>query len=784
MINNKDNLGFEKQANLNLKTDTFQGKLTHEKYLLSGPTYANAEPHPGTLFNLSVKDSICRFSRANGFGLYMIGGIDVHGEPILRALIKEKYLNKPLPNNQILVEECRSFAKKNANLLFDYCERLGINFQIKYSTNDKDYMLFQLNRFFSLWKQKKFVFDFRHLIACVECKTFLSFSETENILGDKYSCFFKVKLLNSELKILIWTTTPYSVWSNQGVAFNPEIKYVICEINVEKIIVSEFFALNNNFLIIESFVLENLKYIHPLNSGKINSFIASEKALLHVGTGFIHLSADYSATDASILKTQFIYAKNNIINNEFLLFTSFGYKTLFEANQLSVNNLDIYTVEISKQNVDVCWRCKNTTISFITRQLFLDFEPSKKAILSDMKHARFFPKHNQRMMKMFKNRPSWCVTRQKPWGIYWPIVKCVSCEKIMIIENVFREYLQKFENESSWFDLQVNEQCIYCKSEVKKEYFTMDVWLDSAMVWPFFSKEKNKESFLSVEGEDQYKCWWQVSYILSNFVNSKSITKILVHPFIVADDKTQEKLSKSAGNYLSMNSALEKFPNDIVRLCFFSSNMVNNFMFSEQSLSLAKDNYIIIRTHLRFLFEHSSDINDLNELTDLQIEYLSFVKTSFKATYIEFKKTFNLNYVLKKILELISINNTVIIELFKNCLFQTEDHSSKKMLRIVLVLLLNQLDAMIPFTVFDCMENESLEFEKIFTLSEKIFKNNILKIDYLIFARSNFRITSKGITISNYSGKIDVYSLHKEINDMFFKLKQELNLNVVLEIDE
>jgi isoleucyl-tRNA synthetase len=662
---------FKMKANLNQmepeilkawKKDELYKKIRHTakgkpKYILhDGPPYANGHIHLGHCLNKILKDIIVKSKTMSGMDCYFVPGWDCHGLPIEYQVMKDLGPRKEGKTIYDIRHICREYADKFVKIQREEFRRIGIfgDWDNPYLTMDFDYeatIAGELGNFIKtggLYRGKKPVY------WCYHCETALAEAEVE--YDDKVSPTVHVKfpfesdtlisrfpsLKGKKVFALIWTTTPWTLPANLALAFNPEFTYVAVDHKGEVLILAEALAekvLGNEIRIIERFKgsdMEGLEAKHPFYD-RSSLLTLGKFVTLDAGTGIVHIAPGHGQDDYEIgVKYDLeIYAPVD----EKGVFTDgveyFAGMFVYDANESIIDKLREVGNLLDEGNLTHsyphCWRCKNPIIFRATPQWFISMETNglRSKALNEIERVKWIPPWGkERIYNMVQNRPDWCVSRQRVWGVPIAIFYCSECDYALLDPEIVYHVAEVFRARGSdvWFKLDVNElipagtKCPECGDEnFVKETDILDVWFDSGVSFSSVL-ERNPELYapadMYLEGSDQHRGWFHSSLLVSVGTRNKAPYKsVLTHGFVV--DKEGEKMSKSKGNVISPSDILSKYGAEILRLWVAAEDYRGDIRISTEILDRLIESYRKIRNTLRYLLGNLFDFDPSKE----RVEY-------------------------------------------------------------------------------------------------------------------------------------------------------------------
>ncbi|MCX8074957.1 MAG: isoleucine--tRNA ligase [Clostridia bacterium] len=649
-----DNKVYQKALDKNIKS----GK----KFILhDGPPYANGNIHMGHALNKILKDIVVRYKTMNGFYSPYVPGWDTHGLPIEKKVQIEKKITKDDVGEAKFREICREYAMdaiKNQAGQFERLGGLGDYYKTRYLTLYPEFEANQIQVFWDMFKQGYIYRDLKPVYWCSDCETALAEAEIEYADHDATSIYvkFRVKEDSGKLSkygdldhtyILIWTTTPWTLPGNQAITVNKDYSYAIVEVEEEKIknryviakdlvetVMSKVFVSNYKIVgEIKGEELEGIICYKPLDFSKTSIVIlGSDKDLyvsLDTGTGCVHTAPGHGHEDYLVCKrykdieiTVPVDKKGKMTKDA----GKFEGLTYSDANKKIIEYLETTGFLFAKQNLKHsyphCWRCKKPVIYRAETQWFASVAGFKDKVLEEIKNVKWIPDWGyERMANMIKDRSDWCISRQRVWGVPIPIFYCKDCGKELITEKTIEIIKKKIEVSGSnmWYELtpeqilQGKVKCACGGSELVKEKDIMDVWFDSGTTYASVLSDKKygievDQADMYLEGNDQYRGWFQSSLLTSVATKGKSPYKqVLTHGWVV--DGEGRKMSKSLGNGVDPLDIVKDYGADILRLWTISSDYHNDVRISKDILSQVSEVYKKIRNTVRFLLGNIYDFN-------------------------------------------------------------------------------------------------------------------------------------------------------------------------------
>ncbi|MCK3658388.1 isoleucine--tRNA ligase [Pasteurellaceae bacterium Pebbles2] len=623
--------------------------------LHDGPPYANGTIHIGHAVNKILKDIIIKSKTSLGFDSPYIPGWDCHGLPI--ELKVEALVGKP--NQKISAaefrEECRKYAREQVEGQKKDFIRLGVlgDWDNPYLTMNFDTEANIIRAFGQAVANGHLYKGSKPVHWCLDCASSLAEAEVE--YEDKTSPSIYVRFAaadesavekafnlsnkgSGKLSAVIWTTTPWTLPSNKAISLNPELDYQIVQFGNERLILAtELVESVAKAVGVESWTvlgsakgetLELLQFNHPFYAYTV-PFILGDHVTTDGGTGLVHTAPDHGQDDY-VVSRKYNIEMAGLVGNDGKFISStefFAGLGVFESNGKVLEKLEevgaLLKLEKIRHSYPHCWRHKTPIIFRATPQWFIGMETQglRQQALSEIKKVRWIPDWGQaRIEKMVENRPDWCISRQRTWGV--PVALFIHNETeqlhprtVELIEEVAKLVEQK--GIQAWWDLDPKTLLGDEAAQYSKVPDTLDVWFDSGSTYssvvgarPEFN---GKSADMYLEGSDQHRGWFMSSLMLSTATDNKAPYKqVLTHGFTV--DGQGRKMSKSIGNIVTPQEVMDKFGGDILRLWVASTDYTGEMSVSDEILKRAADSYRRIRNTARFLL---ANLNGFDPKRDL-----------------------------------------------------------------------------------------------------------------------------------------------------------------------
>lgn len=673
-----------------------KNKNNLEFIIHDGPPYANGNLHLGHAFNKILKDIIVRFYNQKGYYSPLICGWDAHGLPI-ENIIFTKGINRQ--NFSILQFRniCKKYALQQIKIQSRQFCRLGLltDLKKKYITLDFKYELMQLSLFKKMVDNELVYRSLKPTYWSFFNETTLADSEVEysEVLTPAiYVTFLLINTNNifpKNTKIIIWTTTPWTIPMNELLAVGENIIYCIIMVKNNYYIFAKDLLNNVKYIFQESYKivkeifgkeLLDCKAFHPLYNNKISKIVIGYNVVVTMGSGVIHIAPGFGENDYNIAYT------NNIkilmpINDKGIFTEIINDKELIgvfyeDANKIIIKRLktngNLLKFQLIKHKNLVDIRNKKPVIWRVTWQWFVSINKIKTKLISAINKVIWKPFWTQKMIQnMINNREDWCISRQRWWGV--PIIAFydennnprISSELIEYVINLFK--LKKTIN--IWFKWSVDKLLPdkYKNKGWKKETNIMDVWFDSGISNLFISKlyNLNHPFEIFLEGIDQFRGWFNSSLICSIVAKNKAPYKtVLAHGFV--NDKHGKKMSKSLGNVINPEEIINKYGVDVLRMWVISVNFHDDVKISIDIIKQILNIYYKIRNTFKFLlnnlFDFNPEIHLVSNLTEVNL-YILFLIKKFKIKVTKYYELFNFNNIFNLINNFI---NTILSNFYLN----------------------------------------------------------------------------------------------------------------------
>jgi isoleucyl-tRNA synthetase len=619
--------------------------------LHDGPPYANGHIHIGHALNKILKDIVLKSRRMQGFYAPYVPGWDCHGLPI-ELMVDKQLGNKKREMSKVEIRKvCRQYADKWVKIQSTEFERLGVlgEWGRPYLTMTEHYEAAtarELARFAErggLFKGKKPVH------WCSSCVTALAEAEVEYADHTSPSIYVKFpfadelpaelsELSGRKISFVIWTTTPWTIPANLAVCLNPALPYAAVEIGDEVLVMAEGLVEAvmkavgiEDYRVLKTFdatLFERKVCRHPFYD-RTSLLILGDHVTLEAGTGCVHTAPGHGQDDYAIGLAYGLEVYNPVDDygryRDDLEF--FGGMKVAEANGEVSDKLREVGALLKEGKVSHsyphCWRCKKPIIFRATEQWFISMEANdlRKKALEHINQVQWIPRWGRdRIYGMIENRPDWCISRQRSWGVPITIIYCAKCGEALVDGRIMHHVAELFEQSGSdlWFEKEATEllpagtTCPACGHDgFTKESDILDVWFDSGVSHAAVLENRdylNSPAELYLEGSDQHRGWFHSSLLAS--VGTRGVAPyraVLTHGFVV--DGNGKKMSKSVGNVVAPEEVIKKFGAEILRLWVAAQDYRDDIRISQEILQRLSDAYRRIRNTARYILGNIHDFD-------------------------------------------------------------------------------------------------------------------------------------------------------------------------------
>ena len=633
------------------------------KFVLhDGPPYANGRIHIGTALNKILKDITVRSRSMAGFDAPYVPGWDCHGLPIELKVDRELGPRKRELSVADFRRACRRYAARFVDIQRADFERLGIvgDWEQPYLTMAPAYQA-AIVRALGRFVEQGMVYKGRKPVQwCIHCQTALAEAEVEYEAHVSPSVFVEFPLApsaNTDLRhripdlpddpvsTLIWTTTPWTIPSNLAVAFHPDLPYAAFRHGERLVILAANLAgrvsrvtgrpLGEPVARFSGRLLEGLRFRHPLYD-RDSVAVLGDYVTLEQGTGVVHTAPGHGSDDfhTGVQYGLDVYAPVGPSGHFHEEVELVGGMRVFDANSTIEAALAergrLWHREPFEHSYPHCWRCHHPVIFLATWQWFISMEAEglRSRALHAIRSVEWFPAWGQeRIHNMLANRPDWCISRQRSWGVPIPAVTCVACGQAHLTVALTEQAARVFQTDSAdaWYERPIEEflpeafTCGGCGGvRFERERDILDVWFDSGssheavlavrpeLRWP---------ADLYLEGSDQHRGWFHSSLLVGlGTRHAAPYRQVVTHGFVVTEDG--RKMSKSLGNDVSPQAVIERSGAEILRLWVAMVDYREEVRIGDEILQRVVEAYRKLRNTLRFLVSNLADFDPRTDRVD------------------------------------------------------------------------------------------------------------------------------------------------------------------------
>ncbi|UZP68502.1 isoleucine--tRNA ligase [Desulfovibrio mangrovi] len=671
---------------------------TKGEYVLhDGPPYANGSIHLGHALNKILKDIIVKSKNMQGLKAEYIPGWDCHGLPIELKVEKQLGEKKKTIPEHVFRKLCREYAAKFVDIQRKEFKRLGIMgiWDEPYLTMHPSYEAATARELGNFMKDDYVARSKKPIYWCCSCQTALAEAEVEYADHTSPSIYVRFPLNDAKLKdifpaadpakafAVIWTTTPWTIPDNMGIALHPELEYSLLEKD------GEFYLLASGLVETcakafgwESWnvagtalgtALEGLVAKHPIYD-RVSPLCLGDHVTLEAGTGCVHTAPGHGREDFEVGQKYGLEIYSPM-NNEGRFLDSvefFAGLTVFEANPKVIEKLqevgNLLGLSKIKHSYPHCWRCKEPVIFRATTQWFITMEANdlrKRALNAIRNDVAWIPAWGEeRIHQMIENRPDWCISRQRMWGVPIIALLCESCDEAWYDTEWVMDIVSRFEKHplgcDYWFSTPLEEivpeglACPKCGgNHWKLSKDILDVWFDSGTSFAAVVEQRKELRYpadMYLEGSDQHRGWFHSSLLASMGTRGCAPYKeVLTHGYVV--DGNGHKMSKSLGNGIEPLEVITKHGAEVLRMWASSVDYREDVRISDEILNRLVDAYRRIRNTCRYILGNIDDltadklvpVEEMESLDRFALDVASRAHERVQAAYndYEFHKVYH-----------------------------------------------------------------------------------------------------------------------------------------------
>ena len=830
-----------------------------------GPPYANGHLHIGHALNKILKDIITKTHYFFGEDIRYVPGWDCHGLPIEQQVeIKLGDKKKSLSKVQIR-ELCRQHAKEFIDVQRNEFKDMGIlgDWNDPYLTLKFEFEAEIYKALCQIAKKGILIERSKPVFWSWAAKSALAEAEVEYKDKEDYSIFVAFDLsdeANAKIgakgaKAVIWTTTPWTLPANGAISLNPNEIYALTSENLilAKPLVESLVSLGiTKGEIVKEFKateLEDLNAINPLND-RASKFILGEHVLMDGGTGLVHTAPGHGEDDYFVglkygievimpvdeggcfdqtLKTKKLFRADVV--------DEFVGMHIFKANEKILELLGPALIKSGKfvHSYPHCWRTHKPVIYRATKQWFIAMDEPKlsgktlrQVALEEIDKVKFYPQSGiNRLSSMIENRPDWCISRQRDWGVPIAFFRDKSTKEPIFDEKILNNIYEIFKAKGAdaWWQMEISEllpqDSGYKPENLEKVMDILDVWFDSGSTWKAVLQSGAYDAGkfpadMYLEGSDQHRGWFQSSLLLSCAINECAPYKsILTHGFTV--DEKGQKMSKSVGNVVYPQEVAKSHGVEILRLWVAMSDYSTDLKISDNILKQVSEQYRKIRNTIRFLLASTSDLNEIetSNFTRLDRWILTRAANAFAGAEAAFRN-YDFSKGFNALLNFLSADlSGIYLDICKDRLYcdapdEPRRRSAQSAIALITRALLPLIAPTLTYTIDEVMQfapriikegkedvfdliykqvefDDFLEFdeiliksrEKFFELIDALKKDKIIKstLELVLQTSSNEILSNDILGVADWFMVSDVDTLQSgpalaefKINDEIFRL--------------
>ncbi len=687
------------------------------KFVLhDGPPYANGEIHIGHALNKILKDIIVKSHTMMGYDSPYVPGWDCHGLPIEHAIGKKLGMKKQDMTAAEFRRACREFAASYVDIQRRDFIRLGVfgDWDHPYLTMSFNYeadIAGALGRFFETGMVYK---GLKPVHWCTYDQSALAEAEVEYGDHTSPSIYVRFRLTDESVQQLglpielpvyaiIWTTTPWTLPANLAIAVKPDYDYAVVEHDgVNYIVANDLVGTVTKTFgwsdykvgkIFKGASLEHLHYRHAFlpREGMI---VLGDYVTLEAGTGLVHTAPGHGADDFNTGRRYGldIYTPVNHRGEFTSEVPMWAGMHVFKANPLIIEHLRergaLVHAETITHSYPHCWRCKHPIIFRATEQWFISMDETnlRGRALEQIHKTKWHPAWGEeRMAGMVENRPDWCISRQRLWGVPITVLYCEKCNESITWPEFFAKVMATFREEGAdaWYERPATDflpdayKCSCGSIDFRKELDILDVWFDSGCSHVAVLKTRPELTWpaaVYIEGHDQHRGWFQSSLLVGTGIEGGApFEQVVTCGFVL--NESGDKMSKSRGNALSPQDVLKQNGADILRLWVAISDYSDDLTFGPQIITRVSEAYRKIRNTARFLLANLSDFNPATDavrhdaLQDVDRWALDRASRAFDRCRQAYEN-YEFHLVYHRILELCTVDlSSIYIDVSKDTIY-------------------------------------------------------------------------------------------------------------------
>lgn len=655
------------------------------RYVLhDGPPYANGELHAGHALNKILKDFVVKSKQMAGYNAPYLPGWDCHGLPIEHKVVTELGEEAKTLSKTEVRQHCRAFALRYVGRHREGFKRLGVTGQWDrpYLTLSPSYVATIIRVFAEMYEGGWVYRGLKPIYWCPSCQTALAEAEVEYhdhvspAIYVKFPAAKPVADLEGPVSFVIWTTTPWTLPGNLAICLHPDLEYVALRVEGEILIMASGLAPHaleacgvtsyERVGVFRGAGLEGCTYRHVLYPDRECPIILGDHVTLDAGTGCVHTAPGHGQEDYVAAGKYGIEPLSPVDGEGRFTSEAPGYEGLFvtEGNKRIIESLRasgaLMDVSDYSHSYAHCWRCSNPVIYRATPQWFIamDHENLREKSLEAIGQAEWIPAWGrERIGAMVAQRPDWCISRQRTWGVPIPIFYCKECREPHGTSESFQGIeelaLSADDGIDRWFDAPAEELlppgtvCAHCgHGGFEKETDILDVWFDSGVSHRAVCEPNPELGWpvdMYLEGSDQHRGWFQSSLIPAVATRgAPPYRTVLTTGYVI--DVEGRKLSKKLGDSFSLDDLMAQYGADVTRLWIASENYRQDVRISVQIMKYMQDAYRRIRNTFRYILGNLADFpengavdhDDLEDVDRWALHQLQLTKQHALRHYAAF----------------------------------------------------------------------------------------------------------------------------------------------------
>lgn len=678
-------------------------KRTGSKFILhDGPPYlSSGKIHIGHALNRILKDLVVKYKTLNNHPSPLVFGYDCHGLPIEHEVTKHQ---KQAEENPLSTRQaCEEFARQNLAGQSANFFRLGLmgDWEKPYLTMNPKYEAAQL-RVFAEMVDKGYIYKgLKPVYWSIAARTALAEAEVEYMDHTSHSIYVKMTLADADkprlpealrpytISFVIWTTTPWTLPANLGIALNPDFEYVFIKVNAEEVLVIaeklQENVLNTLGLKAEDIIwkttgknLEMLKCQHPFYE-RSSLVILGNHVTSEAGTGCVHTAPGHGMEDFIAGEKYKLGVLSPV--NEKGIFTEDapGFEGLYyeKANSIIISLLKekgkLLGHSTFVHSYPHCWRTKTPLIYRATEQWFASIDSFRQDALQAVETVTWIPASGkERISNMIADRSDWCISRQRAWGVPIPAFYHIASGEVILEKELILHVANLVELHGSniWWQKEAHELLPpgyrykdFADQSFRKETDIMDVWFDSGSSHSSVLRVEPELQYpadLYLEGSDQHRGWFQSSLLTAIAAHgTPPYRTVLTHGFVL--DGHGHKMSKSLGNTVEPQKVIERYGADVLRLWVASVDYSSDVKVSYEIMSQLAEIYKKIRNTIRFMLSNLYDFSPEKALPYHELSELDhYVLHNLQEVIAQVRKSFE-NYTFYRFYQI--IQNFCVIDL-------------------------------------------------------------------------------------------------------------------------